>query len=124
MENRHIVDTINKYIVKGVKNNYAGYKIENRTLKAHNYIIETPFICIIASTALHNASIVSLDYLYINIFNNLNELLSIDITVIQNPYFIFIPSKEVSSELELAVEDIKRNHSKHGFIEEPFYNSL
>lgn len=124
MENRDITDNNNKCYIKGVRSTYIGYKIENRTLRSNNYTINRPFICIIASTTLINSSNIGLDYLYINVFTDIVELLAIDVTVIQNPFFIFIPFEENVDEIKLIIEDIKQQHPNYGFNEEPFCNSL
>ena len=121
MENRDIVDKVNNCIVEGVVHTYKGYVLKHSLLKKHNYSIQTPSICIIATTVIFNVN-PKLDYLYINILNTLDELLSIDVSVIQNPSVIFIPID--NTDVRLIIDDIKHKHPKHGFNEEPFQNPL
>ncbi|WP_418263360.1 hypothetical protein [Flavobacterium faecale] len=123
MQNRLIVDIINKYVIEGLKNKYTGFKIENRILRNNSYSITSPFICIIASTTLAYSNNIGLDYLYINVHNTLDEILSLNVNTIQNPHFIFIPIVN-NEDFTSIVKDIKLKYQKHGFNEEPFYNSL
>jgi hypothetical protein len=121
MENRDIVNKVNNCTVDGVKNIYIGYIIDYRIFKKHRYKIQTPFICLISTPTFFNVNPKS-DYLYINVFSTLDELLSIDVSIIKNPSLIFIPVN--NTDIKVIVDDIKQKHPKHGFNEEPFYNSL
>lgn len=121
MENRDIIDKVNNCVVEGVINTYKGYVVKHSVLKTHNYNIQTPFICLISTPTFFNVNPKS-DYLYINVFSTLDALLSIDVSIIKNPSMIFIPIN--NKDVKLIVDDIKQKHPKHGFNEDPFYNSL
>ncbi len=122
MENRNIVDKINNCVVEGVINTYKSYVVKHSVLKTHNYYIQTPFICLISTPTFFNVNPKS-DYLYINVFNTLDELLSIDVSIVRNPSIIFLPIND-NTDIKVIVKDIKQKHPKHGFNEDPFYNSL
>lgn len=123
MDKRFIIDETIKNIIEGKTKKYKGYIVPKHDFNRYEYEIKSLFIYIIARRTFIN-SYPNLDYVCINISDNLQEVIDINTEEINNTvYYIFIPIKKEDDHL-VIINDIKDEHPKHGFNEEPFYNSL
>ena len=123
MESRFIIDSEIETIVKGKQNTYKAYSVIKSNFSKFEYQINGSFIYIIARQTFISEN-PKLDYLSINISNNLKDVLSINTDIVNNSvFYIFMPLKKDDDYLSI-ISDIKAKHVRHGINEEPFGNSL
>ena len=121
MENRELTKTAE---IKGKINTYKCFYEDYQVLKKHNYIFDNNFIYLVASVYFKDGQLLR-NYSYINVHKNLNDFMSVDLSIVDNMkvYFIHLRDYSTLSLLDI-VEDIKSNHTTHNFCIDKLPQSL